>query len=326
MTAPPTADQGGPDARDRGRRAPQDLPGRVEAVKGIDFEVAAARSSACWAPTAPASPRPSACSPPRWPDRRAPRASGRPRRRPPAARRARASSSVVFQEPVVDGGSPAAPTSRSTRRLWGVRGPAGGRAHRRARRGARARELLDRPVGTYSGGQRRRLEIARALVSEPRVLFLDEPTVGLDPRIRHELLDVIAGLRDAQRDDDPAHHPLPRRGPAPVRPRRDHAPRAGSSRSTRPARCSPGSAARSSSCASTATPAARAGRAARPRHRAGRRLRGRLHLTLPLHDHGAPRRSPPSATGVRATAHQHPHADARRRLPAPHRRPHGEAA
>ena len=56
-------------------------------------------------------------------------------------------------------------------------------------------ELIGRPVGSYSGGERRRLEIARALVSSPRVLFLDEPTVGLDPRIRHELLDVIAGLR-----------------------------------------------------------------------------------------------------------------------------------
>jgi ABC-2 type transport system ATP-binding protein len=56
-------------------------------------------------------------------------------------------------------------------------------------------DLIDRSAASFSGGQRRRLEIARALVSQPQVLFLDEPTVGLDPRIRHELLDVIAGLR-----------------------------------------------------------------------------------------------------------------------------------
>src|SRR5207249_6300285 len=59
-------------------------------------------------------------------------------------------------------------------------------------------ELLDRAVESYSGGERRRLEIARALVSEPQVLFLDEPTVGLDPRIRIELLDAIAGLRERE--------------------------------------------------------------------------------------------------------------------------------
>jgi len=105
---------------------------------------------------------------------------------------ARAASSVVFQEAVVD----AALTGRRNvdihSRLWAVRDP----QTDDVAKALGVDELLDRPVSTYSGGQRRRLEIARALVSRPRVLFLDEPTVGLDPRIRHELLDVIAGLRD----------------------------------------------------------------------------------------------------------------------------------
>ena len=60
----------------------------------------------------------------------------------------------------------------------------------------RIRDILDRPVATYSGGQRRRMEIVRALLSAPQVLFLDEPTVGLDTRARHDLFDVIGTLRD----------------------------------------------------------------------------------------------------------------------------------
>ncbi len=73
----------------------------------------------------------------------------------------------------------------------------------RQRSRSRARELLDRfdlsdagdrPVKTYSGGMRRRLDLAGALVADPPVLFLDEPTTGLDPRSRSGMWDVIREL------------------------------------------------------------------------------------------------------------------------------------
>ncbi len=80
-----------------------------------------------------------------------------------------------------------------------------GRLYGMTRRAARRRatELLerfslteagDRPVKGYSGGMRRRLDLAGALVAEPPVLFLDEPTTGLDPRSRNELWGVIREL------------------------------------------------------------------------------------------------------------------------------------
>jgi oleandomycin transport system ATP-binding protein len=73
------------------------------------------------------------------------------------------------------------------------------RAHARAR----ARELLatfrltdaaDRAAKTFSGGMRRRLDLAASLVGRPQVLFLDEPTTGLDPRARNEMWDIVREL------------------------------------------------------------------------------------------------------------------------------------
>ncbi|MDG4858430.1 ATP-binding cassette domain-containing protein [Streptomyces sp. T-3] len=68
---------------------------------------------------------------------------------------------------------------------------------------ARAAELLEnfsltdaakRPIATFSGGMRRRLDLAASLVGRPSVLFLDEPTTGLDPHARQEVWDVVKGL------------------------------------------------------------------------------------------------------------------------------------
>jgi len=68
---------------------------------------------------------------------------------------------------------------------------------------ARARELLtqfrlddaaDRAAGKYSGGMRRRLDLAAGLVGRPRLLYLDEPTTGLDPRSRNDMWDIIREL------------------------------------------------------------------------------------------------------------------------------------
>jgi daunorubicin resistance ABC transporter ATP-binding subunit len=104
---------------------------------------------------------------------------------------------VVFQEPAVDRELTAEENLRLHAELYGVR-----RGELRSRSRTLLRLLgLDTargPVGTFSGGMRRRLELARSLLHRPRVLFLDEPTVGLDPQSRAVIWDLLHGLRRHQ--------------------------------------------------------------------------------------------------------------------------------
>jgi ABC-2 type transport system ATP-binding protein len=169
-------------------------PGGVEAVKGLDFEVSEGEVFGLLGPNgAGKSTTVGMLTTTIVPTAGTARLAGYDVARSPLL--ARSVSSVVFQEAVVDGSLSGRANLELHTRLWGVHPQ---RAKRRSGELIEAlglSELIDRPVQSYSGGERRRLEIARALTSEPQVLFLDEPTVGLDPRIRHELLDVIAGLR-----------------------------------------------------------------------------------------------------------------------------------
>ena len=169
-------------------------PGGVEAVKGIDFDVASGEIFGLLGPNgAGKSTTIGMLTTTVKPSGGSARVGGFDVAESPLE--ARRVSSVVFQEPVVDRSLTGRANLELHANLWRVE-PTQARARIAELANALGvAELLDRPVAGYSGGERRRLEIARALVSAPRVVFLDEPTVGLDPRIRHELLEVIGRLR-----------------------------------------------------------------------------------------------------------------------------------
>lgn len=105
---------------------------------------------------------------------------------------------VVFQSSVLDKDLSVRDNLRSRAALYGIHGKAF------EKRLAELTELLDfadllkRPLGKLSGGQRRRIDIARALLHQPEILILDEPTTGLDPQTRTNLWQVIGRLRREQ--------------------------------------------------------------------------------------------------------------------------------
>ena len=169
-------------------------PGGVQAVKAVDFEVRAGEVFGLLGPNgAGKSTTIGMLTTTIEPTSGTARLAGFDVAKQP--REARRVSSVVFQEPVVDRALTGRRNLVLHARLWSV---SPGVAARRIQSIVDVFEIgdvIDRPVASFSGGQVRRLEIARALISRPSVLFLDEPTVGLDTRIRYELLDLIDDLR-----------------------------------------------------------------------------------------------------------------------------------
>ena len=170
-------------------------PGEVEAVKGISFSVPAGEAFGLLGPNgAGKTTTVGMLNSSVTPTSGRARLGGRDVARDPMG--TRAISSVVFQDPVIDLPLSGRQNLMLHLKLWRVDPTEGRRRLSELAHTVGIADLLDRPVASYSGGQRRRLEIVRALLSAPQVLFLDEPTVGLDTRIRHDLFDIIATLRE----------------------------------------------------------------------------------------------------------------------------------
>lgn len=102
---------------------------------------------------------------------------------------------VVFQNSVLDEPLTVEENLRCRAALYSIAGAAYKKRLNELTELFGLQEILRRPVGKLSGGQRRRVDIARALVHEPEILILDEPTTGLDPQTRKTVWKIIHGLR-----------------------------------------------------------------------------------------------------------------------------------
>ncbi|HEY6527032.1 MAG TPA: ATP-binding cassette domain-containing protein [Solirubrobacteraceae bacterium] len=105
---------------------------------------------------------------------------------------------LVFQDPTLDGYLTAAQNLRLHAELYGVQSDLVVPRMRQVMEMVGLWDRKDSVVGTFSGGMRRRLEIARGLMHSPRVLFLDEPTIGLDPQTRRSIWSYIRELKERE--------------------------------------------------------------------------------------------------------------------------------
>jgi ABC-2 type transport system ATP-binding protein len=105
---------------------------------------------------------------------------------------------LVFQDPTLDGYLTAAQNLRLHAELYGVQSDLVRPRMQQVMEMVGLWDRRDGTVGTFSGGMRRRLEIARGLMHSPRVLFLDEPTIGLDPQTRRSIWSYIRELQERE--------------------------------------------------------------------------------------------------------------------------------
>jgi ABC-2 type transport system ATP-binding protein len=105
---------------------------------------------------------------------------------------------LVFQDPTLDGYLTGAQNLKLHAELYGLESKLVEPRMRQVLEMVGLWDRRDTVVGTYSGGMRRRLEIARGMMHSPRVLFLDEPTIGLDPQTRRSIWSYIRELKERE--------------------------------------------------------------------------------------------------------------------------------